>query len=191
MRKIATILSAVGIVAAGAVAAAPSASAADYTISACADTNFKFPVGSIVEFQAQGPCQLVVPIAAFTPDTAPSWVSSIDGSGHGSVTVTFTRESDWIAFRAVGDGWDVPYVGACGANEDLWSWDVVSYCGAGNGGGTPPPTWYQSYQRAGAGATCTDGWRPSWAQWANHGTGGYVCDREEYWDSAAGGWAFR
>ena len=38
--------------------------------------------------------------------------------------------------------------------------------------------WYQSYGRVSADAVCEDGWYPSWAQWPNDGTGGWVCDRE-------------
>jgi len=38
--------------------------------------------------------------------------------------------------------------------------------------------WHQSYARASADAVCKDGWYPSWAQWPNDGTGGWVCNRE-------------
>jgi hypothetical protein len=42
---------------------------------------------------------------------------------------------------------------------------------------SPPPKWLQSYARAGSGQACADGWGPSYAQWPNEGTGGWVCDR--------------
>ncbi len=57
--------------------------------------------------------------------------------------------------------------------------------------GTPPPSWYQATGRATATATCADGWRPSYDLWPNGGTGGFTCEREEYWDKNLQGWAFR
>lgn len=41
---------------------------------------------------------------------------------------------------------------------------------------TPPP-WHQSYARTTADEKCLTGWNPSWAQWPNHGNGGWVCVR--------------
>lgn len=57
--------------------------------------------------------------------------------------------------------------------------------------------WFQSVARASATAPCPDAsfgtpwqsnwnpaeqaWRPSWAQWANNGAGGYTCDRQITW----------
>jgi hypothetical protein len=56
-------------------------------------------------------------------------------------------------------------------------------------------TWHQSVERGSATATCpisSEGdlaigwsqWGPSWAQWANGGKGGYVCDRSITWAKA-------
>lgn len=42
---------------------------------------------------------------------------------------------------------------------------------------TPIPAWVQAYARASANDTCIEGWSPSWAQWPNGGTGGWVCTR--------------
>lgn len=39
------------------------------------------------------------------------------------------------------------------------------------------PPWQQSVGRASATATCASGWQPSWQQWAEHITGGWVCTR--------------
>lgn len=39
------------------------------------------------------------------------------------------------------------------------------------------PGWQQSVGRASATATCAAGWQPSWQQWAEHVTGGWVCTR--------------
>jgi hypothetical protein len=41
----------------------------------------------------------------------------------------------------------------------------------------PIPDWVQQYQRGGVDVTCTEGWSPSWAFWANKGAGGFVCTR--------------
>jgi len=52
-----------------------------------------------------------------------------------------------------------------------------------------PPSWYQSYGRN-AGASCDAGWSPSWAQWPNGNTGGFVCNREIYM-TPSGTWSSR
>jgi hypothetical protein len=39
------------------------------------------------------------------------------------------------------------------------------------------PVWVQAYGRASAGATCLEGWYPSWESWAEPVTGGWVCTR--------------
>lgn len=46
-------------------------------------------------------------------------------------------------------------------------------------GGVPSaiPPWVQAYGRGGAEVGCIDGWSPSWAQWPNEGSGGFVCTR--------------
>lgn len=39
------------------------------------------------------------------------------------------------------------------------------------------PDWVQAYGRSGKDAPCLEGWTPSWDQWPNGGTGGFVCQR--------------
>jgi hypothetical protein len=68
---------------------------------------------------------------------------------------------------------------------------VPAYSACSGNEGTPPPSWYQGTGRDGATAQCPDGWSPSWNLWPHGGTGGFTCDREEYWDTNSGGWAFR
>lgn len=41
----------------------------------------------------------------------------------------------------------------------------------------PTAIWVQGYARTGATEDCLPEWRPSWAQWPNHGSGGWVCSR--------------
>ena len=38
------------------------------------------------------------------------------------------------------------------------------------------PMWFQAVGRS-AGATCAEGWSPSWALWPNAGSGGWTCER--------------
>ena len=40
---------------------------------------------------------------------------------------------------------------------------------------TPIPMWMQAHGRTSATESCGDGWDPSWHQWMNGGTGGFVC----------------
>lgn len=43
-----------------------------------------------------------------------------------------------------------------------------------------PPDWIQQYARAES-EGCRDGWSPSWAEWPNEGTGGFVCTQVLTW----------
>jgi hypothetical protein len=54
-----------------------------------------------------------------------------------------------------------------------------------------PAPWFQAVGRDSSTAACAEGWNPSWAQWPNGGTGGWVCNREQYWDSSTAAWAYR
>lgn len=56
---------------------------------------------------------------------------------------------------------------------------------------TPPPSWFQSVGRAHQDDPCDVGWAPSWAEWMNNRLGGWVCNREIYWNSSAGEWLSR
>ena len=40
--------------------------------------------------------------------------------------------------------------------------------------------WHKSVGRDGSEATCPEGHQPSWAQWPNDGTGGFVCNHQSY-----------
>lgn len=41
----------------------------------------------------------------------------------------------------------------------------------------PIPMWQQAIGRASSTAACPEGYTPSWAQWPNNGTGGFVCNK--------------
>ena len=40
--------------------------------------------------------------------------------------------------------------------------------------------WHQASGRGDDSAPCPDDWQPSWAQWPNDGTGGFVCNHQSY-----------
>ena len=54
-----------------------------------------------------------------------------------------------------------------------------------------PPDWHQSIGRTSADEKCPTGWSPSWAQWMNDGSGGFVCNRVIFWDSDRNVWSMR
>ena len=51
--------------------------------------------------------------------------------------------------------------------------------------GQVPPAWDQAIARPTSTSTCPTGMNPSWAQWPNHGSGGYTCEWATWWDTAA------
>ena len=71
---------------------------------------------------------------------------------------------------------------AVGIRYETTFWDVTT--GTADfiisGSGPDLTTSMQSTARASADAACATGWNPSWAQWPNNGTGGYVCNRWIY-----------
>ena len=52
-----------------------------------------------------------------------------------------------------------------------------------SGAGAAPPPWLQSYALSEGANGCAEGWSPSWAAWANDGTGGPVCNRVVLFDN--------
>jgi hypothetical protein len=54
-----------------------------------------------------------------------------------------------------------------------------------------PPDWFQNYQRGSVAEDCAPTWNPSWAMWANSGTGGFVCVRTTYFDPGLAAWSYR
>jgi hypothetical protein len=53
-----------------------------------------------------------------------------------------------------------------------------------------PAQWLQAYGR-GSAETCQTGWSPSWAEWPNGGTGGFVCVRSYIYNRATDVWDVR
>jgi len=53
-----------------------------------------------------------------------------------------------------------------------------------------PPNVLEQYGRT-IDQSCRDGWRPSWAQWPNDYSGGWVCTRTLYYDNSTATWLVR
>lgn len=54
-----------------------------------------------------------------------------------------------------------------------------------------PPSWNQSIGRGSAESLCPAGWSGSWEYWANGGLGGWVCNREIYYNPQTDRWLSR
>lgn len=59
------------------------------------------------------------------------------------------------------------------------------------GGDAGPAPWFQAVGRTDKDATCPATYSPSWAQWPNGGTGGWVCVREYFYSPTLGDWSYR
>ena len=119
-----------------------------------------------------------------------------------------------VALGGSGVGGDGGTTGACGAVFSATA--GAARTGSGGGGGKNgeaggaggsgvvilrygapavaapvPPSWFQSIGRPSQVDSCPVGWWPSWAQWPNGGTGGWVCSREIFWDPVIGAWSHR
>ncbi len=60
----------------------------------------------------------------------------------------------------------------------------------GESSGEAPPDILEQYGRTFE-QTCAATWGPSWAQWMNNSSGGWVCTRTVFWDVSARSWAIR
>lgn len=56
--------------------------------------------------------------------------------------------------------------------------------------GSDPVPWLQAYARKST-DTCDAGWSPSWAEWPNGHTGGFVCVRMYVYNTSSGAWDIR
>ena len=113
--------------------------------------------------------------------TAQMKASSTFTGGGWSLSEGFTPSSTWGMCSQVNGGYPFltafhssnPCVGGAASNSQI------------------PPVWYQSIGRSGAEEQCPSGWNPSWAEWMNGGRGGFVCNREIYWNVNTNDWATR
>jgi len=96
-----------------------------------------------------------------------------------SLSEGFSSSSTWGMCSAVNSGY--PFLTTFYSNSPCPSPDPSQV----------PPSWYQSVGRMSAEEACPAGWNPSWAQWMHDGLGGFVCNREIYWNINTDGWASR
>lgn len=137
-------------------------------------------------------------------DTTSTGVSSATYAGaqsgmSGAVTSALTsldtfRSAGWSISNVIGSGatW-----GICPSVNDgypfLHALTATNPCAIVVEDATPsppPPPWRQAFARA-SDDTCPTGWNPSWAQWPNDGTGGFVCQRTLVYNQSTGQWDVR
>jgi hypothetical protein len=143
-----------------------------------------------------------------TPVTSSFWnastsgLSSATGIGDDSdiTGITTTLMQSPTTFRAAGwqlsAGFDASTTwGICsgvnGGFPFLTAFHIASPCAQASTDSGSPPSWWQSTGRLTATSPCASGWSPSWARWMNEGSGGFVCNREWYWDTRTANWSLR
>ena len=110
----------------------------------------------------------------------------------GTTTATL---KDIATFQAA--GWSIgPWAssgttwGMCPSVNDGYPYLQVFYASDPCGSSTPPPPWFKAYARD-PGQACLTNWQPSWAEWPNGGTGGFVCVQTLVYDIPTGTWIVR
>lgn len=96
-----------------------------------------------------------------------------------SITDGYSSGTSWGICAAVNSGY--PFI---------TSLQATNPCGSALPEELPPP-WYQSIGRNSAESECPSGWSGSWAQWPNGGLGGWVCNREIYYNPQTNSWLSR
>jgi hypothetical protein len=124
--------------------------------------------------------------------------SALTGCTWNSVSKTFTLTAPAVGATRLTFPAGVLVAGAPGStqislNDDIINPNIKSYATMTitPSSGPNPPDWFQSYQRGAVAENCAPTWNPSWAMWANNGTGGYVCVRTQYYDPALAAWSYR
>ncbi len=151
---------------------------------------------------------ITVNIGSFTTNAASNCASSsITLKSNGNLiglttclwnagTNTFTLTPATMGITNITFPAGVLTAGSPGATQMLLSDDglaptatnTISFTAAS---GPNPPDWFQSYQRGSIAENCANTWNPSWAMWANNGTGGFVCVRTQYYDPGLAAWSYR
>ena len=135
-------------------------------------------------------------------DTASSGLSSATGQGtstsmSGQSTAQMKSASTYTsAGWPLVAGFDATSTwGLCSAVNGGYPFLTVFYatspCVTTSDTAQVPPSWFQSTGRMNSAEPCEPGWNSSWAQWMNGGLGGFVCNREIYFDIWTNGWAVR
>jgi hypothetical protein len=147
----------------GIVALAPAASASQ-VIQACQDVNINLPTGGSVILAASGDCLIV----GWKGAVGGELVSDRDGIVCMLMFVTDGGVPSDVRSSTVSTTYHVTI------NDGPAGSPVPATCG---GDASAIPAWVQAYGRASAEAGCADGWSPSWQEWAEPVTGGWVCTR--------------
>lgn len=157
--------------------ASTPASAAITVQEGCTEFNAIVPVGVTVVMPLPDGCEFVDidDGGAFSGGTGYTMTYDADSS---SIIVTLTSGADGYVYANLRDGgstYDGPAFTACGAYASGYPffWPRIEYCDAAS---PAIPAWVQAYGRD-KDATCEDGWDPSWQEWAQEVTGGWVCTR--------------
>ncbi len=122
--------------------------------------------------------------AASNPDNHVGYFYQGDVSSN---PLEFTSYVDWNSSSSIAVEPSTEYV-ACyfgyldGVYANLGSGSPVYGMSSGSGASGARPIWFLAVGRASADATCPRDYTPSWAQWPNAGTGGWVCNREVFAD---------
>lgn len=110
----------------------------------------------------------------------------------GVTGLTTLALTDIATYRAAGwniGGWAATGTtwGICSGVNDGYPYLQAFYASNPCDDGPTPPPWHQAYARA-SGDTCVEGWNPSWAEWPNGNTGGFVCVRTLVYNRSTGRW---
>ena len=138
-----------------------------------------------------------IPWTASFWDTQTSGQTSAESSGvvTGVTGLATSAMTDIATYRAAGwniGGWAASGTtwGICAGVNDGYPYLQAFYASNPCDDGPTPPPWPQAYAR-GSGDTCLPGWNPSWAEWPNGNTGGFVCQRTLVYNRSTGQWDAR
>ena len=111
-----------------------------------------------------------------------SWFGFLDSSAPAGSTVTVSWDSNFLTTPATPGSyqvgvWYAQGIGSLPGPPELWYQVDV---GISAGGPKDLTVQQLAYTRTPVDATCKPGYGPSWAQWANGGTGGPVCVKYIY-----------
>jgi hypothetical protein len=170
------------------VTVAPPASAADPSVPVDCGTgvggSFSVTCGSTIDFDLSASSCSVV-LGSFTQETFQSFIdTSTELAGTGG-TVVAHLAAKYVSYTAG------PLIGTDTLTVQLPDRALFDSNDYSMTSQKPnPEPWFQAVGR-GAGVPCPFGWNPSWAEWPNNNTGGFVCVRTQVWDNSAGDWTYK
>lgn len=209
IRRPFTAFAASAAIVAGALIGAPTAGAASQAVLVnCATSDvesFTLDSGDEIVFSLNPACITGLAAADInTTDELQTFVNNVaDLNGTGGSAIANIDGLTWTITYTAGpnpgtDTLDISQAGITPrslttrslSTRDLTTSNSYSMTVAGGGDGSTPPPWHQAYGR-GATETCNAGWNPSWAQWPNNNTGGFVCVRSLVYNNSTATWDAR